>query len=185
MQTPFPNPLTTDRLHMRPFQDSDLDALCAYYALPDVVRYLPWEVRDRAETREALTRKKSETTLTDDGSVLCLAVVLKQTGAVIGEVMLFLRSKQHQQGELGYVFNPIYAGQGYATEAAKALLSYGFAVLGFHRIYARCDADNHASYKLMERLGMRREAHFRQNEIFKGKWGDELVYAVLREEWKP
>ena len=87
MHTPFQNPLKTERLELRPFQDSDRDALCACDALPEVVRYLLWEVRDRDETRDALLRKKTQTTLTEDDSVLCLAVVLEETGAVIGEVM--------------------------------------------------------------------------------------------------
>jgi RimJ/RimL family protein N-acetyltransferase len=177
-------PLTTARLELRPFQDSDLEDAFAYHSLPEVVRYLYWEVRNLEETRQALERKKTNITLTEDGSALCLAVVLKETGKVIGEVILFLRSKEHQQAEIGFVFHPDYGGRGYATEAAEALLSFGFSTFGFHRIFSRCDADNAASYKLMERLGMRREAHFRQNEMFKGKWGDELVYALLKSEWE-
>lgn len=80
--------------------------------------------------------------------------------------------------------NPDYSGHGYATEAAQAMLALGFTELGLHRIYGRCDARNDASSKLMVRLDMRREAHFRHNEIFKGEWGDEFVYAMLQSEWQ-
>jgi RimJ/RimL family protein N-acetyltransferase len=113
-----------------------------------------------------------------------LAVVLKDTGKLIGELLLFMRSVEHRQGEVGYVFNPNYHGRGYATEAVKVIMHIGFETFHFHRIYARCDPRNAASWKLMERLGMRREAHFIHNEIFKGEWGDELNYAILENEWR-
>ena len=74
-------------------------------------------------------------------------------------------------------------GQGYASEAARALLAFGFEVMGLHRIYARCDARNAASARVMQRLGMRQEAHFREHAQFKGRWDEELVWAILEHEW--
>jgi RimJ/RimL family protein N-acetyltransferase len=103
---------------------------------------------------------------------------------VVGDVNLEWLSEYHQQGEIGYVFNPEFHGHGLATEATAEMLRLGFADLGLHRIIGRCDGRNPASARVMERLGMRLEAHFRQNEIFKGEWGDELVYAILADEWK-
>jgi hypothetical protein len=82
------------------------------------------------------------------------------------------------------VFHPGYQGRGLATEAAEVVLGLGFDGLGLHRVIGRCDALNLPSARLMERLGMRREAHFVHNEIFKGSWGDELVYALLEDEWR-
>jgi RimJ/RimL family protein N-acetyltransferase len=79
--------------------------------------------------------------------------------------------------------HPAYSGHGYATEASAELLRLGFERLGFHRVVGRCDARNTASASLMERLGMRREAHFRQNEFIKAEWTDQLVYAILATEW--
>ena len=114
---------------------------------------------------------------------LQVAVALRDSNTVIGEVVLMYRSAEHQQCELGFAFNPAYQGQGYAKEAVEQVLAIGFREYHFHRIYGQCDVRNTASYKLLERLGMRREAHFIHNEIFKGEWGDELVYAILREEW--
>jgi RimJ/RimL family protein N-acetyltransferase len=111
-------------------------------------------------------------------------VVLKESNKLIGDTLLFMRSVEFRQGELGYVFNPAFHGQGYATEAAEVMLNLGFETFHFHRIFARCDPRNTSSYKLMERLGMRREAHFVHNEMFKGEWGDELVYAILENEWR-
>jgi len=176
-------PLVTTRLHLRPFGDEDLDDLFAFHSRPAVAQYLYWEARSRAETAEVLQQKKTLTQLTAAGARLALAVVLPAAQKVIGEVILIWQSAEHQQGEIGYVFNPDYGGQGYATEAAAQLLRLGFEELGLHRICGRCDGRNVASYRVMERLGMRREAHFIHNEIFKGAWGDELIYALLRSEW--
>lgn len=174
-------PIHTERLLLRPFQADDLDDAYAYYALPEVVRFLYWETRNREETKKALEQKKAS--FAGEGSMLVVAVALKETDKVIGEISLAWRSREHQQGEIGFVFNPAFQGAGYATEAAKVVLSLGFDKLNLHRIYARCDARNTASYRLMERLGMRREAHFIHNEIFKGEWGEEFLYALLQAEW--
>ncbi len=91
---------------------------------------------------------------------------------------------QHQQGEIGYTFNPAYHGRGLATETALALLRLGFEGLGLHRITGHLDARNTASARVLERAGMRREAHLVENEFVKGEWSDELVYAMLRSEWE-
>jgi len=112
------------------------------------------------------------------------AVVNKKTGDLIGEALLFFRSREHALGEIGYMFHPDHAGHGYATEAARVMLRLGFEEYGLHRIVGRLDARNTASARVLERLGMRREAHFRQNEIIEGERTDEFVYAILRAEWQ-
>ena len=177
-------PIATARLHLRPFVDEDLADVYAFYSQPEVARFLYWEPRSLAETEAVLKRKQGQTRLTEAGTNLALGVALPETNRIIGEVTLMWHSEEHQQGEVGFVFNPEFQGQGYATEATLALLALGFEALQLHRIYGRCDALNVPSYKLMERLGMRREAHFIHNEIFKGQWGDELVYAMLQTEWR-
>ena len=77
-----------------------------------------------------------------------------------------------------------YRGSGYATEAARALISYGFYQLGLHRIFADASNQNTASLKIMERLGMRREGHFREARFEDGKWVDLMVYSILADEWQ-
>jgi RimJ/RimL family protein N-acetyltransferase len=111
-------------------------------------------------------------------------VVKRESIALIGEIYLFLTSAEHRQGEIGYLIHPDYHGRGYATEAARAALRLGFEQFQMHRIVARCDARNEPSYRVMEKLGMRREAHLRENELFKGEWSDGLVYAMLAREWE-
>jgi RimJ/RimL family protein N-acetyltransferase len=176
-------PIETARLTLRPFTPDDFDDLHAYGSRPEVARFLYWEPRDRAQTQAALDRKTSQSALETQGDGLVLAVALRAAGRVIGEASLQWLSSEHQQGEIGFVFNPDYHGQGLATESAAAMLGLGFDELELHRIIGRCDARNHASARVMERLGMRLEAHFVHNEFFKGEWGDELVYAMLDREW--
>jgi RimJ/RimL family protein N-acetyltransferase len=148
-----------------------------------VTRYLLYGVRDRGEVAQALEQKIAASALTDEGGHLTLAVLLADTGTLIGEVTLFWLSREHRAGEIGYVFHPGYGGQGYATEAARVMLGLGFDEFGLHRIVGRLDARNAASARVAERLGMRQEAHFVQNEFIKGEWTDEVVYALLTDEW--
>jgi RimJ/RimL family protein N-acetyltransferase len=177
-------PIKTARLSLRPFQLDDLDDLYSFYSREDVARYLYWTPRNRDQTREVLTRKTNQSQISGEGDNLALAVAVQDSGRLIGEVSLSLLSAEHRQGSFGYVFHPDAGGRGFATEAAQAILQLGFEELGLHRIIGVCDPRNEPSWRLMERLGMRREAHFVQNEIFKGEWGDEYYYAMLADEWR-
>ncbi len=179
------DPIRTDRLLLRPITADDLDYVHDVQSRSDVTRYLLFDVRNREEARQALLQKMQAPPPDREGGSLTLAVVLPATGAVIGDVVLFCRSEQHRQGEIGYIFHPDCAGRGYATEAARALLGLAFAEFGLHRITGRIDARNAASARVLQRLGMRLEAHFAQNEFIKGEWTDEIVYAILDHEWKP
>jgi RimJ/RimL family protein N-acetyltransferase len=177
-------PIRTARLTVRPFQPGDLDGLFAIQSRPEVTRYLYWETPDRKRVREVLATKIRQSKLDDEGQALTLAVVGTETGALVGEVNLRWHSREHRGGEIGFVFHPDHHGRGFATEAAEVMLRLGFADLGLHRIIGRLDARNVASAKVLSRLGMRREAHFVQNEFVKGEWTDEAVYAILDHEWK-
>lgn len=188
-------PIRTARLLIRPYTDADFDDLYDIQSRPEVARYLYWSPRDRAEVRRSLEERKRVSFLVEEGQGLTLAVELREAecaagrsrtgrGTVIGDVLLLWTSRQHRQGEVGYIFHPDYGGRGYATEAAEVMLQLGFEQLGLHRIIGRLDARNQASARVLERLGMRREAHFVQNEFVKGEWTDELVYAILATEWR-
>jgi RimJ/RimL family protein N-acetyltransferase len=177
-------PVKTARLLLRPYTDSDFDDLYAIQSRPDVTRYLYWGPRNRTEVGESLAQRMRLTGFADEGDGLTLAVVLPETGRVIGDVLLQWTSREHRQGEIGYIFHPDYGGKGYATEAAEVMLEIGFEGLGVHRICGRLDGRNAASARVLARLGMRREAHLRQNELVKGQWTDEVIYAILAEEWQ-
>jgi RimJ/RimL family protein N-acetyltransferase len=176
-------PIETERLLIRPFEEADLEDLFAIQNRPDVARYLYWAPRSREEVRQVLSERIPPPGMDADGDVLDLAAVLRGSGVLVGSLVLFLRSVDQGQGEIGFVIHPAYQGQGLAAEGARELLKVGFDGLGLHRIYGRCDGRNAASAKLMERLGMRREAHLIENEMVKGEWTDELIFAVLQTEW--
>jgi len=177
-------PIRTARLTLRPFVAEDFDDLYAYHHLPEVARYLYWEPRDKAETAEALARKIGQDALVEERTSLVMAMEWRELGRVVGEVNLYWTSREHRQGEFGFVVNPEFQRRGFAAEAAVANLRLGFQELGLHRIAGRCDVRNAASAGLMERIGLRREAHLVQNEFFKGEWGDEYVYAMLADEFQ-
>jgi RimJ/RimL family protein N-acetyltransferase len=177
-------PLTTERLLLRPFTDEDFDSLYAMHSRADVTRYLYWGPRTADEVREMLERRKRMIAIEDEGTGIDLVAALRDSERMIGHFMIQWVSREHRQGETGFVLHPDHHGRGYATEAAPVLLRLGFEGLGLHRIVGRCDARNVASARLMERLGMRREAHLRENEFIKGEWTDELVYAMLATEWE-
>jgi RimJ/RimL family protein N-acetyltransferase len=177
-------PLVTTRLTLRPYTMDDLDFVYDLQSRPEVTRYLYFGPRDRDKAREALQVKRQSAALKDEGDSIMLGVVLNETGALVADVMLRWLNREHQLGEVGYIVHPDHGGKGYATEAAEAMLRLGFEEVGLHRIVGRLDARNSASARVLERLGMRREAHLRENEFVKGEWTDELVYAMLQDEWR-
>lgn len=176
-------PVLTPRLRLRPLELADTEALYAYRSLPDVCRYVPFTPMAREDIAERISGIWSGRTLEDEGDAMTLGVELSGSEQLIGDIVLFLRSKEHRGGEVGWIFNPDHSGHGYATEAARALLDLAFGTFGLHRVITRVDARNTASLRLCERLDMRREAHLVSNEWFKGEWSDEVDFAVLDREW--
>ena len=176
-------PLRTDRLLLRPFAASDFDALLAIQSRADVARYLYCDPRTAAEVRETLDTKVRATAIVAEGDNLSLAAVLSESGELIGDCSLGWASAEHRQAEIGFAFHPDHHGHGYATEAARALLALAFDELRAHRVFGRLEARNTASARVLERLGMRKEAHLVENEHVKGEWQSEVVYALLEREW--
>jgi RimJ/RimL family protein N-acetyltransferase len=176
--------LTTERLLLRPFTPDDFEPLLAIESRPDIARWLYWEARGPDQVRTSLQNKVGAVALAEDDDWISLAVVLKESGELIGDCMLRLASREHRQGEIGFLFHPDHHGRGYATEAAFLLLEIAFDDFGLHRVVGRLEPRNTASAGVLERIGMRREAHLIENEFVKGEWQSELVYAILRREWR-
>ena len=176
-------PIETERLLLRPITADDVDDLHSYQSIPEVCRYIPPEPRTREQILERIATTY-RSTLDEAGQYLNVAAERRADGRVIGDVVLFWHSAEHKSGEIGYVFHPDVAGQGYATEACRAVLALAFDGLGLHRVTARIDARNEPSAALARRLGMRQEAYLRENEWFKGEWTDELDFAILAAEWQ-
>jgi len=174
----------TDRLILRPFESSDFDEVLAYYALPDVQRYLDWKARDKVEAKSAFEAMRKQTRLTRPGEVLTLAVVRKSDGKVTGHVSLRYTDATAAQGEVRFAIAPVFRRKGYGAEAVKAVIDLGFDRFRLHRVFARTAGQNEASARLLKSLGMRLEAHYREHALFQGEWDEELHFAVLDREWQ-
>ncbi len=177
-------PMHTERLLLRPFEEGDLQALYTMQSDEEVVRYLYHDVRSLDEVRISLGRKMHSVAIQGEGDGVTAAVILGDTGELVADMSLWLVSEGHEQGELGFVVHPAHQRKGYATEASRRMLEFAFTTMRLHRVIGRLEARNVASARVMEKLGMRREAHFIENEWVKGEWQSEFVYALLAEEWK-
>jgi RimJ/RimL family protein N-acetyltransferase len=177
-------PFETERLVLRRFERSDLDAVEAYYGLPEMQRYLDWKARDRVEVRAALEAMSHQHRLNRPGDTLTLAVARRTDNAVMGQVSLRWTDATAGQAELRFAFNPLYRRQGYASEAVRAALGLGFEQFAFHRVFARVGGDNPGSARLLKGLGLRLEAHYREHALFQGEWDEELHFAILDREWR-
>jgi RimJ/RimL family protein N-acetyltransferase len=175
-------PLATARLTLRRLTSSDSETMFFYRSNPDVARYQNWEKPDLQAIRSFCLEMES-LDINVPGTWFQLAVVLNKTGAMIGEIGLHFTDDDNQQVEIGITLDPTFQGKGFAAEALTAVIDFLFGALKKHRIYASVDPRNHASIALLERMGMRKEAHFRESLWFKGAWADDVIYAVLQREW--
>jgi RimJ/RimL family protein N-acetyltransferase len=178
------HPLESERLLLRPIDaGGDVDAIHAYASREDVCRYIPWTPKTRDEVAAWLPRRDA-TSIPEPGGAASLAIIRREDGVLIGDVMFIWHSDEHKTGEVGYVVNPDHAGHGYATEAARAVLAMAFDRLGMRRMTARADLRNGASAAVLRKLGMRQEAVLVENEWFKGEWTTEVDFAILEREWR-
>jgi len=175
-------PIETDRLLLRPFGPDDLGDLYAMHSDAEVSRYLYNPPRTLDETHDLLSRKIAGAAIEAEGDWLSAAVVVSGTGECVGDLALHYVSEPHRTAEIGFVFQPRHQRKGFATEAAAAFVGWAFAS-GFHRVIGRTEARNTVSARVLEKLGMRLEAHFVENEWVKGEWQSGLVYAILEHEW--
>jgi RimJ/RimL family protein N-acetyltransferase len=176
-------PLETARLTLRPFVAADFEAMHAMRADAEVARYLYGEPLSEDETRDLLARKIAGSAWAREGDWLSVAVVERASGTTVGDLAFQWVSERDRTAEVGFVFDPRQQGRGFATEAARALVDWAFTSAGFHRVIGRTESRNSASARVLEKLGMRLEAHLVENEWVKGEWQSELVYAVLDREW--
>ena len=177
-------PIETLRLLIRLYEDKDLEDIFDYSCSSDfwVMRTLPWQ-----PTREGVKKfwdSRRSIDLSNIGDKIDLVIEWKEKSKVIGNIGILLsKNSDNKLGTISWLLGNKFQGQGLASEAAKALLTFGFDSLGLHRIAASTSRDNIRSWLLMERIGMRREAHFKQSEFVNGEWQDEFIYGILAEEW--
>jgi RimJ/RimL family protein N-acetyltransferase len=173
-------PIRSPRLTLRALREADRSEHARLFRDENVLRYLYDDVMDDAALDEHFA-KRWWRGLPGEGEWGNL--VVEHDGVFIGHVGFVMASRVHRTCEIGYGFLPEFSGQGFATEAARVAVDIAVDVLDAHRVIARLDARNTASKRLLERLGMRQEAHLRENEFVKGEWCDELVYATLARDW--
>jgi RimJ/RimL family protein N-acetyltransferase len=180
----FGAPLRTGRLLLRTMTEADVDDVHAYRSREDVCRYLMFEPQTRDEVAAKVARYAQAISLAGDGDYWQLAIERASApGRVIGDLYFTVKSVANAAGEIGWTLHPEFAGRGYMTEAARAVLDIAFGTLALHRVTAELDPRNAASVALCRRLGMREEAHFVEDLWFKGEWGDTGIYAILDREW--
>jgi len=178
------NGLTTEHLVLRPFQRADLEAFTAYRAEPKVAQYQSWTDYSYSDA-VALFENMDYAQFGAADTWFQLAIVSGASGAIPAMLVgdLALHFIDEQQVEIGFTIAPEHQGKQVAFEAVSALLDYLFIELHKHRVIAITDAQNLASCRLLEKLRFRREAHYVKNIFFKGAWGDEYLYALLKEEY--
>lgn len=175
-------PVVTKRLIIRRMQETDLPDFLAYQTHPLVLQYMPVKPMT-SEQAISFLKKQAIVEIGENGGYIAFGIHHINDAKIIGEVGIYISPKIESKGDIGWLLHPKYQGSGYATEAAEVLLAYGFRQRELHRITSMCDIRNVASFRLMERLGMRREAHLRQSKFVKDAWQDEYIYALLHDEW--
>jgi RimJ/RimL family protein N-acetyltransferase len=178
----LPGPIiTTGRLVLSPLSAADSTALFAYRSLQEVSRYQNWEPQS-LEDAAAFIAALASTEFDTPGTWFQLGVRLRESGELIGDLGLHFLG-DGQQVEIGCTLAPAFQGRGIGTEAVTGVLALLFQQLGKHRVFASADPRNRSSLRLLRRVGMRQEAHFRRSLLFKGEWADDVIFAVLDSEW--
>lgn len=173
-------PIKSDRFLLRQFTYADVNDIIEFVSHPSVAR-ITTEIKPSAPEVKKYIERQNSLKPFELNKCFDLGIELKKESKIIGLVSMI--RKNHKQSQVGWALNIEYRGNGYATEAARALVTYGFDKLALHRIWADTSNINVPSWKVMERLGMRREGHYRESEFRDGQWIDTLVYAILAEEW--
>jgi RimJ/RimL family protein N-acetyltransferase len=175
--------LATERLVLREFVHDDWPDVLAYQSDPLYLRYYEWTGRSVEEVQEFVGMFLAHQQ-TQPRIKFQLAVTLKSDNRLIGNCGIRMKSAFAHEADIGYELAPQHWGKGYATEAARAVVHFGFTELHLHRVSSWCVADNVGSARVLEKLGMRLEGRLRENEYYKGRWWDTLLYAILESEWR-
>lgn len=167
--------IKTKRLLIRGFEFKDWQDVYAYTSNINVMKYIPEGVLTEKEAKKFVSKNMG-----DDAENF--PVILVEENILIGHVIFHKYFGEHTY-EIGWVFNPKFQNRGYASEAAKAVLEYGFKDMNLHRIIATCQPENIPSYRVMEKIGMRREGFFKKCIPNGNEWWDEYYYAILEEDF--
>jgi RimJ/RimL family protein N-acetyltransferase len=176
--------LAGPRVALRRFHSDDLAKFVAYRSSEQVARFQSWDAPYPREEGERFIQEIAKQDPDTPGEWFQFAVVLRSTGHLIGDCAAMPHADDPRQCDIGFTISAEHQGHGYATEAVRLLLNYLFTERGKHRITAYCDPRNAASVALLERLGMRAGRSPAGEHLGQGEWTDDLVYALLPDEWK-
>lgn len=174
--------LTTPRLSLRRFRDSDAETFASYRSDPAVARYQSWDIPFPVGAARAFVQEASAADPAQPGWFQ-YAIELRSDGSLAGDLGVNLHENR-MQAELGFTLAAAHQGHGYATEAVGRMLTQLFTAAGLARVSAECDARNTRSARLLERLGFRREGLRVRNTWIKGEWTDDLLFGLLAEDWR-
>ena len=175
--------LTTERLQLRELEEGDWPAVLAYQEDPLYLRYYERTERTPAAVQE-FVRMQVALQHPRPRIKYQVGVVLRSSGQLIGNCGVRMASSDAHEADIGYELSPKQWGKGYATEAASAIVDFGFTELHLHRVWAWCVADNLGSARVLEKIGMRPEGRLRDKEHFKDRWWDRLLFGMLEDEWR-
>ena len=175
--------ITTERLILREFVLDDWPAVLAYQQDPRYLEFYPFITRTESDAKEFVQWFLDEQAESPRRRFQ-LAVVLQEIRELIGNVGIRRKPENEWEADIGYEIAPEHWRRGYATEAGAALIEHGFSEMGLHRISSWCIADNGASARVLQKLGLREEGRLRENEFFKNRWWDTLVFGLLKDEWR-
>lgn len=168
---------------LRRMRPEDAETLFAYRSLPTVARYQNWVPASVDEAHE-LAKTQAGLEPGTPGTWLQFIICRREDGEIVGDCGILFAEDEHCSPELGIALHPDHRRRGYAAVATQVMLDYLFGELGAHRVVARTDPRNLPPVALLNRLGLREEAHFRKSHWHRGEWVDDMVFAVLKEEWE-
>ena len=175
--------IDTERLQIRNLKYSDLEDFLFYRSNPDVTKYQGFDTMTFEQAEDFIESQKDRL-FGNLGEWVQYGIENKQSGKLIGDCAIKLDSFDPRIAEIGVTISHVEQNKGYAKETIKAILKFLFSLKDFHRVVGIVDAENEASIKMLESIGFKKEGHFIENIFFKGKWGSEFQYAMLKKDWE-
>ncbi len=176
--------LKTERLRLRPVLKSDLEAMHDLHSIPEVDEYNTLGIPKDMDQSQSILDPLLKAWEQEEIEKYTFVIELLENDAFVGMAALNLRIGKYNSGEIWYKLNPVFWHKGYATEAAKSMLDFGFKHLKLHRIEAGCAIENIGSVKVLEKIGMKREGQKRKTLPLKKGWSDNYEYGILEEEYE-
>jgi RimJ/RimL family protein N-acetyltransferase len=174
--------IETERAFLRPIEKEDNEQIFSYRSDSETNKYQGWIPKTLNDVNEFISKNPDE--INKPETWFQLVIIEKSTNKIIGDIGIHFIDSDNFQSEIGCTLSKEYQGKGFATETMRATVDYLFKKLYKHRIVTSIDPQNIDSIKLVERIGFRKEGHFKESLLIDGKWVDDIVYALLDREWK-